>query len=65
MTNDEWFEVQGYIKGGSGPEQSIAQNVCGGSAGGSAPFSSLHHLAKCGYINVFHWSEGRCAILNF
>ena len=64
-TADGWFEVQGFVSGSKEIENSISQSVCSGTAGGDTPFPSVYHVAKCGYINVFHWSQEKCSILHF
>lgn len=57
-----WFEVKGYETPDIGWEGDIKQGSCSGSVGGSAPFSSINHVAKCGAVNVFTWGSASCVI---
>ena len=63
---DGWFEVRGWLSGNagqfSGLEAEISQGVCGGSVGGSAPHASNNHMARCGFVNVFHYDRNDCEI---
>jgi alpha-amylase len=61
-TESGWFEVKGYTTGGVGWEGNIAQGTCTGTAGGSRPYTSINHFARCGYQNVFEWGTGTCVI---
>ena len=66
QTEDGWFEFKGYITSGWGWEQDITQAaVCEGTAGGSSPYTSNNHMARCGYVNMFHVNSGDCTINNF
>ncbi|CAI5451676.1 unnamed protein product [Caenorhabditis angaria] len=57
-----WFEVKGYETPDIGWEGNIGQKKCSGSIGGTAPFSSINHIAKCGAVNVFTWDSGDCIV---
>ncbi|VDL77251.1 unnamed protein product [Nippostrongylus brasiliensis] len=57
-----WFELKGYVSPDVGWESDISQATCTGSVGGSAPFTSINHVAKCGAVNVFTWGSGDCII---
>ncbi|CAI2354046.1 unnamed protein product [Caenorhabditis sp. 36 PRJEB53466] len=57
-----WFEVKGYESPSIGWEGDVKQGSCSGSIGGSAPFSSVNHVAKCGAVSVFTWGSGNCII---
>ncbi|CAG0900963.1 unnamed protein product [Darwinula stevensoni] len=62
-TEQGWFEVKGFVKGGVGEETDVSQAAnCRGTAGGAAPYSSAHHMGKCGYLNVFKFSDPSCII---
>lgn len=61
-TENGWFEVKGYATGGIGWEGNIAQGTCSGTAGGTQPYSSINHFARCGYQNVFQWGSNECFI---
>ena len=64
-TDGDWFEFRGWLShagGYSGWEESVIQESCNGSAGLPPPRHSNSHLARCGYINVFEWGEGRCTM---
>ena len=65
-TEEGWFEVKSLISGGWGWEQDISQDaICEGTAGGSAPYKTNNHMARCGYVNVFRVNEGACIINKF
>ena len=63
-----WFEVKAYIEHndnwGSGFwENNVNQwSSCHGNVGGSRPYASGNHLARCGYVNVFEFQQGKCTI---
>jgi alpha-amylase len=64
-TLNGWFELKGYLKGGEGFETDRAQTACGGSAGGTVPFSTTNHAGRCGFINVFEYGANGCNIDKF
>ncbi|KHJ89499.1 hypothetical protein OESDEN_10674 [Oesophagostomum dentatum] len=59
-TDNGWFEFKGFIPS-IGLELDIKQGECAGD-GGSAPFRSKNHVARCGAVNVFYWDSGACEI---
>ncbi|XP_033636505.1 alpha-amylase-like [Asterias rubens] len=61
-TEGGWFELKAYLKNGDGWESDIMQGSCSGSAGGSKPYSSNNHFARCGYLNVFDFGSSHCTI---
>ncbi|PIO75704.1 hypothetical protein TELCIR_02241 [Teladorsagia circumcincta] len=61
-TDQGWFELKGYLSPSVGWEQDISQKKCTGALGGSSPFSSKNHVAKCGAVNVFTWGSSDCII---
>ncbi|EYB96729.1 hypothetical protein Y032_0147g2579 [Ancylostoma ceylanicum] len=61
-TEKGWFELKGYLTPSTGWEPDINQGKCTGSVGGSAPFQSINHIAKCGAVNVFTWGSSDCII---
>ena len=64
-TEKGWFEVKGKSTR-IGWEQDIAQSwECTGDAGGESPRKASSHMARCGYVNIFVWNRGSCAIENF
>ncbi|XP_070562671.1 alpha-amylase-like [Ptychodera flava] len=66
LTESGWFELKAYLQNGDGWESDRAQyNTCTGSAGGSKPYSSGNHFARCGYINVFNFNDNSCIIKQF
>ncbi|XP_065557068.1 alpha-amylase 1-like [Artemia franciscana] len=64
-SEDGWFELKSYGTNGLGWETDVTQGGCTGTAGGSAPYTSTNHLAKCGYINVFKFGIPSCEINQF
>ncbi|CAH1798950.1 unnamed protein product [Owenia fusiformis] len=61
-----WFEVKGYVTNGEGWEGDIYQDSsCGGTMGGSKPYTSSNHMGRCGYVNVFEWNANWCSVNNF
>jgi len=64
-TEDGWFEVKAYVTS-VGWEGDINQpGTCTGTAGGSRPYSSTNHMARCGKINTFVASSNSCEIDEF
>ncbi|KJH49612.1 alpha amylase, catalytic domain protein [Dictyocaulus viviparus] len=62
-TDNGWFELKGYVTPNIGWEPNVKQKQnCVGSIGGSAPFHSVNHIAKCGAVNVFNWGTDDCII---
>lgn len=41
----------------------IQQTRCAGPEGGSHPFGSQNHVAKCGFLNIFEWGQSNCVIV--
>lgn len=64
-TEDGWFELKGYVKGGQGWETDRDQGSCSGSAGGSKPYSSSNHFGRCGFINKFDFESNSCEMNYF
>ena len=65
QTQGGWFEFNTvYSIGGEDGEAAVAQEECTGDVGGTAPFSSTNHIARCGYFNVFSYGSGECQIDN-
>ena len=61
-----WFEVKAYLMNGDGWETDRSQAAsCGGTVGGSKPYSSGNHFGRCGYINVFEFNSNGCTIDGF
>uniref|UniRef100_A0A914D483 Alpha-amylase C-terminal domain-containing protein n=1 Tax=Acrobeloides nanus TaxID=290746 RepID=A0A914D483_9BILA len=63
-TYNGWFELKGYEDQNVGWEPDVSQGSCSGTAGGTAPFKTNNHVAKCGYVNVFDWGTNSCTINN-
>lgn len=59
---DGWFEMKAFMSQGAGWEMDIAQGTCLGSVGGTAPYRSINHLGRCGFMNRFSFSESTCYI---
>jgi len=68
-TEAGWFELKAYLiesDGSESWESNIAQSSsCNGDIGGSKPYTSGNHFARCGYINVFEHGKGDCTIKSF
>eukprot|EP00057_Strongylocentrotus_purpuratus_P032310 XP_787209.3 PREDICTED: alpha-amylase [Strongylocentrotus purpuratus] len=64
-TENGWFELKGYVEGGQGWENDSSQRTCSGTAGGTKPYSSGNHFARCGYINKFDFESNSCEINYF
>jgi len=63
QTHEGWFELKSYLRGGEGWEPDIiGDHDCSGNIGGIAPFDSKNHVARCGFVNVFHYGEDQCEI---
>uniref|UniRef100_A0A914W7E2 Alpha-amylase n=1 Tax=Plectus sambesii TaxID=2011161 RepID=A0A914W7E2_9BILA len=61
-TVNGWFELKGYQSPDGGWESDVNQAACTGTGGGTKPFNSNNHVARCGYVNVFIWGDGSCRI---
>jgi len=68
-TIDGWFELKTFLTNytpNSGWEVDINQTTsCEGTAGGTKPYVSNNHLARCGFVNVFEFDLGSCEINTF
>ena len=65
-SEDGWFEVKAYVMNGSGWESDRNQDSsCGGTVGGSKPYTTGNHFGRCGYINVFEFNQNSCMIDSF
>jgi len=63
QTEQGWFELKAFLRDGEGWERDITdEQDCGGNIGGAAPFTSTNHVARCGFVNVFHFGEAECEI---
>ena len=63
-TDGGYFEFKSLVNGvWEGGAQLTGQ--CTGPEAGHPPHTSVNHVARCGKVNVFHWGEGQCQILNF
>lgn len=63
QTKGGWFEFSTiYSIGGEDGEPSISQAECTGEVGGSPPFQSTNHMARCGHMNVFSYGSPSCQI---
>ncbi|XP_064112997.1 alpha-amylase-like isoform X2 [Macrobrachium nipponense] len=67
QTENGWFELKAFLTNdGSGWEGDVSQNSkCSGSAGGSTPYTSINHLGRCGFVNVFTFNSPDCMINKF
>ncbi|PIO54544.1 hypothetical protein TELCIR_24092, partial [Teladorsagia circumcincta] len=63
-TERGWFDLKGYMVSNhwNAWEPDVRQGKCSGNIGGTAPYSSKNHIAKCGAVNVFTWGSGECVI---
>jgi len=63
-TYNGWFEVKAFHRGGDGWEDDIMDDTedCTGNIGGTGPFVTTNHMARCGFVNEFHFGERRCEI---
>ncbi|KAJ8028480.1 Alpha-amylase 2B [Holothuria leucospilota] len=64
-TENGWFELKAYLTNGDGWESNRSQQTCGGTIGGTKPYVSGNHFARCGYVNVFEFESNLCTINNF
>lgn len=65
QTDNGWFEVKGFLRGAEDePWESdiLGDHDCDGGIGGIAPYMSNNHMARCGFVNVFHYEEPQCEI---
>ena len=68
-TDSGWFELKAYVTDASGSgtwERDVTQgSECYGSVGGSRPYASANHAARCGFINALVFEHGACVIDSF
>ncbi|XP_069940254.1 alpha-amylase A-like isoform X4 [Cherax quadricarinatus] len=64
QTDEGWFHFKAYLtNAGSGWEDDINQvSPCSGDVGGSEPYATVYHTARCGYLNVFEFSGSSCMV---
>ncbi|XP_076446342.1 uncharacterized protein LOC143283850 [Babylonia areolata] len=58
-TDGGYFEFKSIVGGWEG---NIPAVTCTGSGSGSAPFTSVNHVARCGFLNVYHFGRAACTI---
>ncbi|XP_050415125.2 alpha-amylase [Patella vulgata] len=61
-TENGWFELKGVVNGNW--EGDIFGQKCTGTGAADPGVVSNDHIARCGYMNVFHWSRPECEIDN-
>jgi len=61
QTERGWFEVKGVLSGGE-YEEDVHADACRGNIGGMPPYMSSNHMARCGFVNVFHFDQSDCEI---
>nr|APU94147.1 alpha-amylase [Sinonovacula constricta] len=60
-TDNGWFEIKAVVNGQwEGDIPSPA--TCTGTGSGAVPATSSNHWARCGMMNVFHFSSNTCEI---
>jgi len=65
-TESGWFELKTFVLGYSGWESDVSQDLeCVGRRGGSRPYATKNHMARCGYVNAFRFSESGCTVDDF
>jgi len=63
QTENGWFELKTFLRGGEGWESDIVgDHDCAGNIGGIAPYQTVNHMARCGFVNIFHYGESECEI---
>lgn len=58
-TEDSYFEFKAIVGSWEGD---IGASTCTGAGGGAAPYTSVNHIARCGFLNVFHFGSSACII---
>jgi len=66
QTENGWFEVRAVTRSHD-DEEEFEEDIeggegCDGNIGGIAPYASANHMARCGFVNVFHFGEAECQI---
>ncbi len=60
------FQFKGIEPGPIQESFGTQDAVCSGTAGVNTPYAVPNqHIAKCGFINVFHWQQTSCLIYPF
>lgn len=61
-TENGWFQIKGFINGQW--ETNIPVTTCTGSdsVGIPANMDTGNHWAKCGMLNIYHYSKAECEI---
>ncbi|CAL4106263.1 unnamed protein product, partial [Meganyctiphanes norvegica] len=63
QTDNGWFNVRALVTPRINAEHRIYQKrTCHGNVLDLCPFKSFHHVAKCGYFNLFKYNDGNCLI---
>ena len=58
-TENSYFELKAIVGGWEG---NVVQGSCTGSRGAAAPYSSTNHIARCGFLNIYHFGTSTCTI---
>ena len=58
-TDNGYFELKAIVGGWEG---NVVQGSCTGSRGGAAAYSSSNHIARCGFLNIYHFGTSICTI---
>ena len=60
-TERGWFEFRAFERR-LGAEADVLVQDCNGHFGGVPPYHSRNHMARCGFVNVFHFGSPECEI---
>ncbi|RUS69095.1 hypothetical protein EGW08_023144 [Elysia chlorotica] len=63
MLENGFFDFKGFLDGQW--ETDISQSDCAGNGAETPSYTSINHIARCGYINVFEWGNPDCTINAF
>ena len=64
-TEAGWFELKAYVttsNSGWWEGSFTPTSECSGDIGGTRPYSSGNHMARCGFVNVFTYQNGGCTV---
>ena len=63
-TEQSWFELKAVVNGQWEHDIGGIRSGCTGTSQ-KPPYAAMNHMARCGYLNVYHFDRGTCEIHEF